>query len=84
MHHRHLGILTNKKFLKGLIPSYFSEKVYDGGHHWSCHVKGVTLSNELWDEVKFSIIKEFGDNLIEIDTLSSNGVEFIVNLRQDR
>jgi len=85
-----LGKKTNKKFLTGLIPKEWEEIVYEHETYWSCRCSrndAVTAGNFVEKEGQFdkiceNIISEFGKHLMEIYSISSAGVHFVVYLRK--
>ena len=87
-----LGIPTDKKFLTGLIPDQWSEKVYEHDNFWACKCKRndqVTSKNWVKKDGEFNnicdnIISEFGDMLMEIYSITSSGIHFVVYLRKNK
>lgn len=85
-----LGKKTNKSLLKGLLPKEWEEVVYEHERFWSCKCKRDSESQKkgwLEKEIEFSsvcdnIINEFGDHLMEIYSIESNGLNFVVYLRK--
>jgi len=85
-----LGNLTNKKFLAGIIPDEWEEKVYDHNTFWACKCKRnnqVIPENHTKKQIEFDDIcekieKEFGEYLMEIYSITSAGIHFVVYLKQ--
>lgn len=85
-----LGERTDKKFLTGLIPEGWEERVFEDDNHWACKCKrndNVTSSNYTemdgqFDRICDAIIKEFGEQLMEIYSITSAGIHFVVYLRK--
>jgi hypothetical protein len=80
---RKLGMWTNKKFLTGIIPKEWEEDVYKGDKYWSIQVKGKYLRDSEWNTLFASFVEEFGEHLLEVYSISSNGSHFIVYLKND-
>lgn len=75
------GVLIDKKFLTGIIPEHWTEKIYEFDTYYACVVNGER------DEKRFTKVvedckTEFGDSLMEVFSKTSHGVEFIVYLRK--
>jgi hypothetical protein len=85
------GIKTNKKFLSGLIPKEWEEIVYEYDKYWMCKCKrndDTNTYNSIEHDIEFdkickNIIKEFGEHLMEIYSISSGGSDFEVYLRKN-
>jgi hypothetical protein len=85
-----LGVLTDKKFLNGLIPKGWYQKVFDHGDYWSVECKrndkitGINRSekeNE-FNKVISDIKNEFNEYFMEVYSISSCGIHFIVYLKK--
>jgi hypothetical protein len=78
-----LGKPTDKKFLTGIIPDHWKEKIYEDEKHWSCEVKGERLEEKDWQRLVSKMKRELGStNILEIYSKTSNGVHFVVYLRK--
>jgi len=85
-----LGNLTNKKFLTGIIPDDWEEKVYKHNTFWTSKCKRndqVTSENHTEKQIEFDNIckkikKEFGEYLMEIYSITSTGIYFVVYLKR--
>lgn len=75
-------MITSHQFLKGLIPPSHFEITIDKEDYYACRVKGPRLKDKEWDDLAEKIMNEFGDNLMEIDSNTNYGVDFIVFLRK--
>lgn len=81
---RELGNKTDKTFLNSIIPDFFIETVYENDTHWASQVKGFRLNDDGWADLVKKIKNEFGDNLIEVYSISGNGVRFVVYLKKSK
>lgn len=87
-----LGNLTNKKFLTGLIPSEWQEKVYKHNTFWACKCKrnnqvnseSHTEKQREFDNICKKIENEFGKYLMEIYSITSAGIHFVVYLHRKK
>lgn len=85
-----LGEPTDKKFLSGLIPGWFEEKVYENDNFWACECKRTGCINSKYhkdyeiefDKICKEIKKEFSEYLMEIYSITSVGIHFIVYLKK--
>lgn len=84
-----LGERTDKKFLTGLIPDGWEERVFEEDTHWSVKCKrhdydgGKYNEQEAeFDRICDKILEEYGDNLSEIYSITSAGVHFVVYLKK--
>jgi len=86
-----LGHLTNKKFLTGIIPDQWEEKVYDHDTYWSVKCRRVNLVKMTYSEeerqysnICKQIIAEFGDLLMEIYGIEGvdTGSHFLMYLKK--
>ena len=85
-----LGNITNKRFLNGLIPNEWKEKVYEHDKFWACKCERndqITSENYTEKEIEFNDIckkieKEFNEHLMEIYSITSAGICFIIYLRK--
>lgn len=77
------GILIDKKFLTGIIPSEWSEKIYEFDTHYACMVEG-TRDEERFTKIVNDCKAEFGDSLLEVFSRTSHGVSFIVYLKKPK
>ena len=85
-----LGVLTDMKFLTGIMPKGWHEKVFDHGEYWSVECKrndkitGLNYSdkekefNAVCDDIK----NEFKEYFMEIYSITSCGIHFIVYLNK--
>jgi len=86
-----LGRETDKKFLTALIPDGWKEKIYEHDTFWACECRrddGRTAGNcieqdKQFDKVCNNIEKEFGEYLMEIYSITSSGVHFVVYLKKE-
>ena len=86
-----LGNKTNKDFLRGIIPNNWEQIVYEHITYWSVRCKShenVTGKNYTQKEKEFDKIcdklkEEFGENLLEIYSISSAGSYFVVYLKKN-
>ena len=84
---------TNKKFLWDIIPNHWEEVVYREETHWMVYCKRkdkigpfgnyFDKQKELGD-ITNEIRKVFGENLIEITVMNSQGSEFMVFLKRNK
>ena len=82
--------LIDKKFISSLLPAGYEEHVFDSGNIWSCRCKklgggymdGKDGDDGTWERFCEKLEEEFGDNLIEIYSNTSQGADFTVYLRK--
>jgi len=85
-----LGEKTDKKFLTGLLPNWINEIVYENDNFWACECKRIKCINSDYytkyeiefDEICENIKNEFGEHLMEIYSITSAGIHFIVYLKK--
>lgn len=84
-----LGERTDKKFLTGLIPDKWEEKVFEHDTFWACECKRDALRSvdylkgeKQFDRICNNIKNEFGEHLMEIYSKTSAGIHFVVYLRK--
>jgi hypothetical protein len=72
-----------REFLTGLLPEGFKEDfISETDKHYAVRVLGKRLDDKGWDNLFNSLKAEFGDNLIEVFSNTSYGVDFVVYLRK--
>jgi hypothetical protein len=81
MSSRRKGVLIDKKFLTGIIPEHWKERIYEFDGYYACMVEGERNEEQFATIVK-SCKEEFGDLLMEVFSKTSYGVSFIVYLKK--
>ena len=71
-----------EKFLSGIIPEDWEENIYETNKHFSLLIKGMPLSDKEWKNLFIKIKSKFGNDLIEVFSYISNGVDFIVYIKK--
>lgn len=82
-----LGEETDKHFVFDLLPENYEEIVYENDNFYACKCKNIEskyIGEEKWNELCETIEKEFGDNLMEIYSITSEGVYFVVYLKKEK
>ena len=70
------------RFLSGIIPNNWVERIYDYKGYYFIYVTGDKISEERWLQLQETFKKEFGDNLQHIYEHPSNGIAFEVYLKK--
>ena len=81
---------TDKILIGSLLPNGYEEIVYDSEGYFACyckHINGEYMDNKdgndgTWELFCEKISEEFGDNLLEIYSITSQGVYFIIYLKK--
>ena len=82
---------VNKKFLTSILPNSWEEKVYNNNRFWACECKrkpnDVTADNYTEKQKEFDLIcdkirEELGEWLMEIYSITSAGIHFVVYLKK--
>ena len=87
-----LGKKIEQKFITSLLPSGYTEDVFEHETHYACkckHDNGNYMDNKdgedgTWELFCKKISDEFGDNLMEIYSITSQGVNFVVYLKKTK
>lgn len=80
-----LGYKVESQLLKGILSDEYEETCYVNDGHYSIEVKkkdGVHLSDKEWSNLYRKLKKQFGDNLMKVYSITSNGIHFVVYLRR--
>lgn len=82
---------TDIKLLGALLPKGYTEEVFETDTHYMClctHPSRSRMaedgSSEIWDKFCSKLEAEFGDNLIEIYSITCYGAKFEVYLRKNK
>lgn len=82
---------TDKQLIGNLLPKEYEEIVYEHENYFACyckHLNGQYMDNKdgvdgTWEVFCETIKNEFGDNLMEIYSITSQGAYFIIYLRNN-
>ena len=84
-----LGEKTDKKFLKGIIPDSWFEVVYEHEKFWACECKRANQDDmriidqeKQFEKIVQEIKQEFGDSFMEVYSITSAGIHFVVYLKK--
>lgn len=78
-----IGEKTEMKFLTGLIPEIWIEEVYESNDHYSVIVIGEKLTPINWDHLTKILKDEFGNDVMEIYSMSPCGLHFVIHLKKN-
>jgi hypothetical protein len=81
MGERRKGVKIHKKFLTCIIPDHWVEEIYEFQQYYACEVKGEK-DEKRFKEIVSRCRYEFGDNLLEVFSVSADGAKFIVYLKK--
>ena len=81
---------TDKILIGSLLPNGYEEIVYEHENYFACYCKHLNndyMDNKngidgTWELFCENISEEFGDNLLEIYSITSQGVYFIIYLKK--
>ena len=80
------GVVLERKFLSDLLPGNYSETVVEYPKYYAIRCIKQTsghLPDKEWDALVEKIINEFGDeNIMEIDSNTCYGIDFVVYLKK--
>ena len=87
-----LGQETDKHFILDLLPDGYEEKVYEEENFYSCACKNISGNymdgkdgdDGSWEKFVEKLREEFGDNLIEVYSITSSGAHFVVYLKKEK
>jgi len=75
------GVRIRKKFLTGIIPDDWREEIYEHDTYYACKVFGERNEEE-YQKIVRKCKEEFGDLLLEVFSVTSHGINFIVYLKK--
>jgi hypothetical protein len=86
----HLMSRTDKVLIGSLLPNGYEEIVYEHADYFACYCKHLNceyMDNKdgddgTWEAFCEKVINEFGDNLLEIYSITSQGVYFVIYLKK--
>ncbi len=77
-----LGVKSKEKLLRGILPEGFTETAYKNTTFWAIRVLGKHLTDNEWSLLYQKLRAEFGEHLMEVYSLESNGIDFVVYLKR--
>jgi hypothetical protein len=85
-----LGEKTDKKFITSLLPSEYTEEVYEHDRYYACrcinnkrqYMDGKDGEDGTWERFCKKLREEFGSNLMEIHSITSQGAHFVIYLKK--